>query len=424
MSKTRILAGLLLIAAFFAFAACTGRERSARRDGQTRIRIAHWDVTTMPYIMALTEAFKEIRPDVSIEIIDIPSADFTQRLTIMLNGGSDVDIFWIKDGDTTKSLANRGQLADLSGFIEQDNIDLADFNGLAERFIFDNNIVALPASTGYYVLYFNKDIFDRAGIPYPSNDMTWPEWEELAGRLTSGSGTNKIFGGLLHTWQACVQNWGVQDGRNTIMADDYSFFRPYYEMALRMQRAGHIWDYGALRAGGIHYSSLFLQGNAATMPMGTWFFTTIIERINRNESNIRWGMAALPRPPDVEPGWTVGSVTPVAINRASRNKDLAWEFVRFVTGTEGAKIYAAFGQFPGRANSETLQAVADLPGMPEGSLEALLVKNIALDRPMELRVAEINQMLGEEHSLIMLEEVSIERGLENMARRSREIRGR
>ncbi|MCL2411902.1 MAG: sugar ABC transporter substrate-binding protein [Treponema sp.] len=424
MSKKKVLTCFLLLAIAFTFMACPGRDRTGRNDGRTRIRVVHWDLTTMVYITALVDAFKEAHPEIAVEIIDIPSADYTQRLQIMLNGGSDFDVFWIKDGDTTKGLADRGHLADLSAFIEDDNIRLQDFHGVAERFIMNDKIVALPASTGFWVLYYNKDIFDRAGIPYPSNDLTWPEWEELAGRLTSGTGQNKIFGGLLHTWQACVQNWAVQDGRNTIIANDYYFFRPYYEMALRMQRAGYIWDYGVLRAGGIHYTSLFLQGNIATMPMGTWFFTTIIDRIDRGETNIRWGMATLPRPPDVEPGWTVGSVTPIAINNASRNKEASWEFVRFITSDEGAKIYASFGQFPGRATPETMEMVAALPGMPEGSAEALIVRNIALDRPMELRVAEINQMLGEEHALIMLEEVTIERGLENMARRSREIQSR
>jgi multiple sugar transport system substrate-binding protein len=370
------------------------------------------------------EAFAKAYPHITTELIDIPSADFTQKLSVMLNGGSDVDAFWIKDGDTTKGLVNRGQLADLSAYVQRDSINLADYNGLAERFNIDGKLVALPASTGYYVLYYNKDIFDKAGVPYPSNDMTWDDWEALAKRLSSGSGNNKVWGALLHTWPACVQNWGVQDGNNTIMATDYGFFKPYYEMALRMQDAGSLWDYGSLRTGGIHYSSAFLQGNIATLPMGTWYFSTILDRVKAGESSIHFGIATLPHPRGTPAGWTVGSVTPIAINQASKNKDPAWEFVKMVTGDEGAKIYASSGGIPSRANPETLEAIANIPGMPEGSLAALDVKNIALDRPMEDFVAEVNQMLGEEHSLIMLKEVTIDQGLAAMAKRSREIQGK
>ena len=422
MNKSKITVIAVLVMALVLFASCSKKGQPAQSGAQARLKVSHWDVASASsYITRLVEVFNAENQGVDIEIIDIPSTDYTQKLQIMLNGGSDVDVFWIKDGDTTKGLFNRGQLADITGYARRDNINLAVFNGLAERFIIDGKLIALPASTGYYILYYNKDIFDKAGIPYPSNNLTWPEWEQLAGRLTSGSGNDKIYGGLFHTWQACVQNWALQDGKHTIMDTDYSFFKPYYEMALRMQKAGTVWDYGNLRSAGIHYSSAFLQGKIATMPMGTWFYATIIDRIKTNEANIRWGIATLPRAPDIEAGWTVGSVTPIAVNQASRNKDAAWEFVKFITGEEGARIYAEFGLNPGRADAEALRTIANGPGMPEGSLEALATKNIALDRPMVDQVAEVNQMLGQEHSLIMLGEVSVDKGLENMAKRSKEI---
>ncbi|MCL2880663.1 MAG: sugar ABC transporter substrate-binding protein [Treponema sp.] len=420
--KSLKITALVLIAAALIFGSCSKKEQSGQNGGQVKLKVSSWDVGTAgANTTALVDAFQQANPGIDVEIIDIPSTDYTQKLQIMLNGGSDVDVFWIKDGDTTKGLSNRGQLADMSAYAARDNIDLKAFNGLAERFVIDGKLVALPASTGYYVLYYNKDIFDKAGIPYPSNDLSWPEWEALAGKLTSGSGNNKIYGGFFHTWQACVQNWALQDGKHTIMETDYSFFKPYYEMALRMQKAGQVWDYGNLRSAGIHYSSAFLQGNIATMPMGTWFYSTIIDRINKGETNIRWGLATLPHPVGVEAGWTVGAVTPIAINQASRNKDAAWEFVKFITGEEGARINAQYGQNPARANEAALKTIAQGPGMPEGSLEALAVKHISLDRPMVDQVAEVNLMLGQEHSLIMLGEVSIDKGLQEMAKRSMEI---
>jgi multiple sugar transport system substrate-binding protein len=420
MKKT-FLCCLLVLAASLAFA---NGGQAATATGPVNIKVANWDSASMSVMGPLLDAFKRNQPNITIEILDTPSADYTQKLSIMLNGGTELDAFWIKDGDTTKGLVNRGQLADLSGYVRRDNIDLKAFNGLADRFNINGKLVALPVSTGFYVLYYNKDIFDKAGVPYPSNNLTWTEWEQLAGRVTSGSGNNKIYGALLHTWNACVQNWGVQDGKNTIIATDYSFFKPYYEMALRMQKAGTLWDYGALRSGGIGYANAFLQGNIATMPMGTWFMTTMVDRINKGEVTMNWGIATLPHPPGVEAGWTVGSVTPMAINQASTKKDAAWEFVKFVASDEGAKINAQFGTIPSRANDSTMAAIANAPGMPAGSLQAMAVKNIALDRPMEDKVAEINQMLNEEHSLIMLGEVTVDAGLANMARRAKEILGR
>ena len=59
--------------------------------------------------------------------------------------------------------------------------------------------------------------------------------------------------------------------------------------------------------------------------------------------------------------------------------------------------------------------------MPEGAAEALATKNIVLDRPIDSHSAEINQMLGEEHSLIMIKEKSVDDVLQEMSDRSNEI---
>jgi multiple sugar transport system substrate-binding protein len=288
----------------------------------------------------------------------------------------------------------------------------------------NGKIAALPATTAYYVLFYNRDIFDKAGIPYPSNDLTWAQFEDLARQLTSGTGHSKIWGAHFHTWQACVQNWAIQDGKHTIVDTDYSFMKPYYEMVLRMQDAGIIRDYGSLRAGNIAYANAFIRGDVAMLPMGFWLGAGIKDRIDRGETNLNWGIATIPHPEGVPAGYTVGSVTPIAINQASKNKDLAWEFVKFVTGEEGAGVYARNAVFPSRANTQNLAEIANVPGMPEGLLEALAVKNIALDRPMVDYVAEVNQMLGEEHSLILLKESTIDKGLANMSKRSKEIQGK
>jgi multiple sugar transport system substrate-binding protein len=425
-TKKAVILVLIIAVITCSFTGCSKQEQS--RTDQTgspiSIKAAAWDVSTTKYFSELITAFDDSRPNVSMEIFDISAADYTQKLSVMLNGGSEVDVFWIKDGDITKGLSNRNQLADLSAYVKRDNIDLSVFNGLAEAFNMDGKLAALPAHTAYYVLFYNKDIFDKAKVPYPSNDMTWSQWEQLAGRLTSGSEDNKIWGAHLHTWQALVQNWAVQDGKHTIVDRDYSFMKPYYEMAVRMQDKGFIMDFGSLKAANINYSNAFLRGNVAMIPMGFWLANSIKDRIDSGEIKMNWGVATIPHPDGVPAGWTVGSVTPIAVNQASANKDTGWEFVKFVTSEVGARIYASHVTFPSRANTENLKDIAGIPGMPEGLLEALAVKNIALDRPMVDYVAEVNQMLGEEHSLIMLKEVGIDQGLARMAQRSKEIQGK
>lgn len=390
---------------------------------QVTIKVAHWDSFTEPSTQMLIDGFEAANPNIKVELIDIASAEYSNKLTVMLNGGNDLDVVWVKDPDNTPSIAQRGQLEDLTPYIERDGVELSAANG-ADALKLDGKQVALPVSTGFYVLYYNKDIFDAAGVEYPGNDMTWEEFEELAKKVTSGEGNDKKYGALFHTWQACVQNWAVQDGKNTILNTDYSFMKPYYEMVLRMQDEGTVMDYSTLKTGNIHYSSVFMEGQTAMMPMGSWFIATMIEKVKAGETSVNWGVATLPHPADVEAGWTVGSTTPMGVNANSKNKDAAWEFVKYCSGDEGAGIYASVGMIPARMNDDTVKTLAAMEGMPEGIEEALRTRHVSMDRPLELHSAEVNQMLGEEHSLIMIKELSIDDGLAEMGERSKEIQGK
>ena len=333
-------------------------ETPAASGEQVTIKVAHWDSYTEPSTQMLVDGFEAANPNIKVELIDIASGEYSNKLTVMLNGGNDLDVVWVKDPDNTPSIAERGQ------------------------------------------------------------------FEELAKKVTSGEGNDKKYGALFHTWQACVQNWAVQDGKHTILDTDYSFMKPYYEMALRMQDEGTVMDYSTLKTGNIHYSSVFMEGQCAMMPMGSWFMSTMIEKTKAGETSVNWGVATLPHPDGVEAGWTVGSTTPMGVSASSKNKDAAWEFVKYCSGEEGAKIYADCGMIPARMNADTIKALAALDGMPEGLEEALQTKHVAMDRPLEVHSAEVNQMLGEEHSLIMIKELSIDDGLAEMGERSKEIQGK
>lgn len=388
------------------------------------LKVAMWDLTADPVFASTIDAFKAANPGVTIDYIDIPSADYSTKLSVMLNGGSEVDVFWVKDADTMCPIAERGQMLDLSDYISRDGIDLSVYNGQAEDFNINGKQLGMPFRTDYYVLFYNKDIFDAASVDYPSNDMTWTQFEELAKKVTIGEGVDKKYGVYFHTWQACIENWAVQDGKHTMMDTDLSFFKPYYEMALRMQNDDKTcMDYGTAKTANLHYSGVFADGSVAMMPMGTWFAATMIGKVNAGESSVNWGIATLPHPDNVPAGYTVGAATPIAINSASKNQDLAWEFVKYVCGSEGAATVAAQGGVPALLDDATLEAIASVDGYPDGALEALQVKNIVRDRPIMDKVSEVNQMLGEQHSLIMLGEVTIDEGLADMSEQSRTIQG-
>lgn len=81
------------------------------------------------------------------------------------------------------------------------------------------------------------------------------------------------------------------------------------------------------------------------------------------------------------------------------------------------------GQMPAYQDNTTLASLAALDGMPESVEEALKTVSIVPDRPIDINSSEVDQMLGEEHSLIMTGEASIDDVLAEMAERSKDIQG-
>ena len=194
--------------------------------------------------------------------------------------------------------------------------------------------------------------------------MTWAEYEELARKMTSGEGSEKVYGTHNHTWQALVTNWAIQDGKNTVVAKDYSFLKPYYEQAVRMQKDGIIQDYATLKTANIHYSSVFKNQQCAMMPMGTWFIPTMMQSQATGETNFNWGFATIPHPEGVKAGATVGALTPIAIGANTDVPDLAWEFVKFATSEENAKTLAKNGVLTGIQTEESLDIIASADNFP------------------------------------------------------------
>jgi len=384
------------------------------------LTMSAWDVATTPYWQAVIDAYEAANPNVTIELVDLPSADYQDVMNIRLSGGDDTDIITVKDIPGYSAMLTRNQIIPLNEYIERDGLDLSVYSGAAEELTYEGSIYGLPFRSDIWILFYNKAIFDAAGVEYPDNDMTWAEFDALARQLTSGSGADKIYGAHFHVWRSCVQLATVQDGLNSVIAEDYSFMAPMYEMVTAMQKDGIVMDYGELRAGNIHYSGPFINGQVAMIPMGSWFIGRLVADQAAGIFDFPWGVAAFPHPEGVEPGTTAGTLTSLAINEKSDNKDAAWDFIKFYAGEEGAKVLAETSNLPALRTPEVLEIFASLEGIPAEATEALQTTTVRLELPMHPSVGEVEQILNEQHELIMTNSVSVQEGLEEATSRIRE----
>lgn len=386
------------------------------------LKWAIWDKESTAYWQALADEYEKTHENVTIDMVDLGSTDYMTVLATELSGsGTEFDVVTIKDVPGYATLVQKNAIASLDEYIKKDGIDLSKYAGVTDQVTVDGSLYELPFRNDFWVLFYNKDLFDAANVAYPTNDMTFKEYDELARKMTKTDFGEQIYGAHYHTWRSAVQLFGVLDGKHTILdGNDYSFFKEYYEMVLNQEKDGVCRKYTDLKTEGLHYSAAFSGGDVAMMNMGSWFIATMISNLASGEYDSslcgNWGIVKYPHADGVEAGSTLGTITGLAVTTATDTPDEAWEFVKWVSGEEGAAVMAATGNFPAIMTSEAMDIITSLDGFPQdpASKEALTVSNLYLEVPYAPNVSEINSTLDSYHGSIMSGEMTIDDGIKAM----------
>jgi ABC-type sugar transport system, periplasmic component len=366
-----------------------------------------WDLDASVYYVPLVEAFEAANPNIKVELLDLGSTEYMTVLGTQLSGGdSTIDIATIKDIPGYMSLVDKGQLDALGEYTK--DLDLSMYNGAVEQMEINGEFYGLPFRSDYYIMYYNKDLFDAAGVAYPGAGITFEEYDsmirEVSEKATEARG-EQVYGGHYHTWRSQVQLYGLLDGENTLVSDDYSFLNEIYDTILAQQNDGIVHDYATLKTASLHYSAAFYQNNVASTIMGTWFIPTLAKAIASGESeNFNWGLAPMPITSGAQVGATAGTVTTLAINANSNLKESAYKFIEFVCGPEGAKIVAGTGTMPAIPTEEVIALITAVDGFPTdaGTTSALTdITAIFLELPVKERVSEVETILNDAHDNIM-----------------------
>lgn len=397
-------------------------EASDSSSGEAvTLKWAIWDQETTQYWNDIKEAYEASHAGVTIEMVDLGSTDYMTVLATELSGdGSDFDVVTIKDVPGYATLVQKNSILSLDDYISKDGIDLTQYAGATDQVLVDGSLYELPFRNDFWVVFYNKDLFDAAGVEYPTNDMTFEQYDELAKKMTDTTFGSQVYGTHYHTWRSAVQLFGVLDGEHSILDGEYSFFKPYYEMVLNQEKDSVCRKYTDLKTEGLHYSAAFSGGDVAMMNMGSWFIATMITNLQSGEYDSElcgnWGMVKYPHADGVEAGSTLGTITGLSITSASKQPDAAWEFVKWVSGEEGAAVMASSGNFPAIMTDEVVNLITGLEGFPadEGSKEALNVSNLYLEVPYAPNVSEINSILDSYHGSIMEGTMTIDEGIEAM----------
>ena len=157
----------------------TAKYLNGKEEISGEIRYAFWDTTQQPYFEKCIEKFNEQYPDVKVTLEPSSWDEYWTKLEAGATGGSIADVFWM-NGPNIMKYADGDVLMDISDRIKEDNIDTGKYpEALVELYNVDGKQYAIPKDFDTIGVWYNKKIFDEAGVPYPTDDWTWDDYITL-----------------------------------------------------------------------------------------------------------------------------------------------------------------------------------------------------------------------------------------------------
>lgn len=427
--KQLVSIALASLTALTALSGCSGSKGSGSASSGSSVKgaltVCTWDFSKTQYLKDTQTAYQKLHPDVTLKFLDITASDYINKVTVMLAGGDASDVIDFKTIAQEDTLVSQGRIEKMDPYISKTKFDMKAYEGMEKDTRIDNVTYVLPYRYDFWVLFYNKDLFDKAKVSYPTNDMTWDDYRALAKKMTSGSGSSKIYGTYTHTWQSSTQDWSVAEGNGPLTNGKYDSLKSYYDVFLNLQKDGSVMDYSTVKAAGGNYTGYWANQNIAMIIMGTWLPANVLGLTSSgNYSTFNWGMVNVPHSKGLQSGSTIGNVTSCGINANSKNKDLAWNFIQWRCGEDGALVHAKDACMPAVRTDKVLKAYTSVKGMPtdSNSQQALKPAKVSIDVPVDAHATEITNILTEENELIMTGSETVDKGIANMNSRVAQVK--
>ncbi|WZL81634.1 sugar ABC transporter substrate-binding protein [Vallitaleaceae bacterium 9-2] len=273
----------------------------------------------------MVEAFEAKNPSIKVDVRTYGFEDYFQQLATSIAGGMTPDVFELNI-ENFRAYASKGVLAKIDG-IDTSNIHPTTL----EAFAIDGQQYGLPTKFSNIVMIYNKDLFDQAGVDYPTNEWTWEEELQAATKIRA-MGEN-YFGVYrpIQTWEfykTVVQNGG------SMMNEDQTEFTlnsPENVEALQMM-IDRVNTYNVTpnmdQMGGMGDWDLFKSGRLGMLVTGIWAFSDFKDSIDFN-----WDIV-------IEPGIKQKAThffsDAIVVSENTDKKAAAIEFASFISGSPEA----------------------------------------------------------------------------------------
>ncbi|HPD18945.1 MAG TPA: sugar ABC transporter substrate-binding protein, partial [Candidatus Goldiibacteriota bacterium] len=316
---------------------CSGQKKSA-----ADLRFMYWgDVSEIKIIKDMVSKFeKDTGFKVSAE--RAPSGPpYMEKVLTQFAGGSAPDVLFV-EVNNFKEFAQKGVLEDLNPYLTKETtIKKSQFyKEIIDRFTIDDKLYVLPRDIApICVVYYNKKMFDEAGLKYPTDDWNWDDMVRIAKKLVKkdDKGTVTRFGYVddWPIWEAFVLSNGGKIVDN-VKKPTRCVLNSKEAIQGVQFRADLVYKYGITPSpsqmtamGGMGTADMFMSERVAMFFSGIWKVPMF-----RQIKNFEWDVVMFPKSPKGLRGFPSGG-SGYAVVKTSKNKDAAWKLVTYLAGREG-----------------------------------------------------------------------------------------
>jgi multiple sugar transport system substrate-binding protein len=401
---------VLLIGALL-LSACGSKAPAA---GVTEITVMQWgSPEELTVWQQITEDFQKANPDIKVNVEVSDWDTYWTKVDTLFAAQTPPDIFAI-DAPFYYDWQTRGALLNLQPYIDQTPGFLDGFYPKSlEVYKLDDGYYGLPRDFQTIVLFYNKDMFDAAGLEYPNETWTYDDLRTAAKALTldkDGDGKTDQYGFNFDTWDL-EPGWGEviwsyggeivsADHTQTLLGEPKAMagWQLLYDMMMVDKS-----NPDPITAGEFG-SDPFLAGIAAMTPMGHWAVPEY------STGGFNMDVALLPVGPDGERFTSVNSAGFV-IAKDSKAPDAAWKFIQYALSEDAQKKLTELGfaipVYKSVAESDVFLKQA-APINHQVFLDAIAYAKV---KPSFKGYTEWSDIVGNALALIWNGEISLEDGI-------------
>ena len=367
--RSRMVAALL--SAAVALSACGGGGGAgsspegdgavAGTDASAQLTYGVWDLNQVPAMKALVEDFRKTYPNISVEIAHTPPQQYWTKLQTQASSGTLPDVFWM-NGPNVTLYATNGMIAPIDPLIEQGVVDPGNYPDAMNRlYTVDGTEYAVPKDFDTVALWYNRDVFERAGVALPTAEWTWSDFQKAGVAISEKLKGEGIYGVVMDLMspQSTYYNSVLQAGGHIISEDGTKsgYDDPATIRGLQLWR--DLIESGAsptvAQLSDTTANQWFGSGRAGMMWSGTWMVSEFLQSPQAKNIDVA------PLPKDKERATVIHGLG-VVMAAKGKNTAAARAFLGYLAGKEAALIQAKSGAANPAFTGSQAEWLASAPG--------------------------------------------------------------